>query len=383
MIRTRGPSQQELQASPRLRASSSNSSLTAAVDGAARPGEASAAAAAAAFIPADVLAETRVGSLADLRDYNQPRAEGSLVKCALLVLGVVGAPPTDAAAAATPVASTPTPTLESYLLAAGVPAGATLEVETWSLLPHGSGLGTSSILAGTVCAAIAGALGCAYDPPSLVHLVLQLEQLLSTGGGWQDQVGGLCAGVKAAVSEPALPLRVRVVPVETAGAPSGAPSFLDDRLFLIYTGKTRLAKDLLQRVLRQWALRDNGVTSLVAGLRTNAVKMAAAVQRGDALAVGSYLDTYYAQKKEMAPGSEPIAVTDLLRVLRGSGAILGASLTGAGGGGFLVCVASEPGGNNVAAIERVLRAHPATVVMDVSVHAAAIDRAGLCVTVQQ
>jgi hypothetical protein len=45
---------------------------------------------------------------------------------------------------------------------------------------------------------------------------------------------------------------------------------LDARLFLLYTGRTRLAKHLLQRVLRQWAVRENGITATVEGLRTTA-----------------------------------------------------------------------------------------------------------------
>ena len=52
----------------------------------------------------------------------------------------------------------------------------------------GSGLGTSSILVGTVLAAVARASGKVFDEESLNHAVLELEQMMSTGGGWQDQV---------------------------------------------------------------------------------------------------------------------------------------------------------------------------------------------------
>ena len=51
-----------------------------------------------------------------------------------------------------------------------------LEVESYSELPMGSGLGTSSILAGCVLAAIGGAAGLSYDHSSLVHAVLTVEQ---------------------------------------------------------------------------------------------------------------------------------------------------------------------------------------------------------------
>jgi hypothetical protein len=57
-------------------------------------------------------------------------------------------------------------------------------------------MGTSSILAATILAAIAGVKGWSFDPESLVHLVLMVEQMLTTGGGWQDQVGGIFPGIK-------------------------------------------------------------------------------------------------------------------------------------------------------------------------------------------
>ena len=36
----------------------------------------------------------------------------------------------------------------------------------------------------------------------LQGIVLVMEQLMSTGGGWQDQAGGLCNGIKIITSEP-------------------------------------------------------------------------------------------------------------------------------------------------------------------------------------
>jgi len=41
-----------------------------------------------------------------------------------------------------------------------------------------------------------------------VHAVLYLEQVLTTGGGWQDQVGGLLPGAKLSTSQKGLPLKV-------------------------------------------------------------------------------------------------------------------------------------------------------------------------------
>ncbi len=67
---------------------------------------------------------------------------------------------------------------------------------------QGSGLGTSSILAGAVVAACWTCAAVAYTRSDLVHAVLVVEQLLTTGGGWQDQVGGLHRGLSLGTSRP-------------------------------------------------------------------------------------------------------------------------------------------------------------------------------------
>ena len=64
---------------------------------------------------------------------------------------------------------------------------------------------------------------------------------------------------------------------------------------------------LLQRVLRQWAVRENGITSTVENLRATAAGMAAALAGCDMGGVGRALDAYWGQKKDMAPLAEPAA----------------------------------------------------------------------------
>ena len=59
-------------------------------------------------------------------------------------------------------------------------------------IPRGSGLGTSSILAGACVKAIYRMLGKELSQEELYNRVLCMEQIMSTGGGWQDQVGA-CA----------------------------------------------------------------------------------------------------------------------------------------------------------------------------------------------
>ena len=121
--------------------------------------------------------------------------------------------------------------------------GCGFEIHTWSYLPHGSGMGTSSILAGVVCAAIWTITSRNYNKQELLHLVVEVEQMLTTGGGWQDQVGGLLPGVKLTTSPATQPIQVQP---ELLDVSEDTLEKVKTNMALIYTGKTRLAKNLLQ-----------------------------------------------------------------------------------------------------------------------------------------
>lgn len=47
-----------------------------------------------------------------------------------------------------------------------------------------------------------------YVSGVVLFQVLHLEQLLTTGGGWQDQCGGLYGGAKKSSSETGLPVKI-------------------------------------------------------------------------------------------------------------------------------------------------------------------------------
>ena len=67
--------------------------------------------------------------------------------------------------------------------------------------PKGSGLGNTSILAAACTKAILEFFGIKYSENDLYNDVLAIEQMMSTGGGWQDQVGGVSKGINLVISE--------------------------------------------------------------------------------------------------------------------------------------------------------------------------------------
>lgn len=66
---------------------------------------------------------------------------------------------------------------------------------------------------------------------------------MTTGGGWQDQVGGICGGIHIGLSEGKLPVSIQAVDLKVSEETVKA---FNERIVLIYTGKTRLARNLLQ-----------------------------------------------------------------------------------------------------------------------------------------
>uniref|UniRef100_A0A672HET9 L-fucose kinase n=1 Tax=Salarias fasciatus TaxID=181472 RepID=A0A672HET9_SALFA len=292
-----------------------------------------------------VSTETVCERLDDLKDYCQPHAPGALLKAVCVCSGLVSLSSQHA--------------LGDQLMQQW---GGGVEIHSWSELPTGSGLGTSSILAGALLAAVYRCTGQSYTTDSLIHAVLYLEQILTTGGGWQDQVGGVVGGLKVGRSSAALPLKVEV---ERLRPPEDFLASLEQHLLLVYTGKTRLARNLLQDVVRSWYSRLPSMVTNAQQLVWNSEECARACSHGCLTSLGACLDRSWQQKKRMAPGCEPASVRAMMDALRPL--VLGQSLAGAGGGGFLYLLTREPRQR-----EAVLRG-----LGDVSVHSVQLDMDGL------
>lgn len=112
-----------------------------------------------------------------------------------------------------------------------------LQIRTWANVPRGSGLGTSSILAAAVVKGLLQITEGDDSNENVARLVLVLEQLMGTGGGWQDQIGGLYPGIKFTASYPGIPLRLQVIPL------LASPQLileLQQRLLVIFTGQVSI-----------------------------------------------------------------------------------------------------------------------------------------------
>lgn len=187
-----------------------------------------------------------------------------------------------------------------------------LELYTWTGLPQGSGLGTSSTLICCVLKTLWYLMGINVSNETLNYSVLVVEQLMTTNGGWQDQVGGIYGGFKMTTSKNSLPLEITVNQVKIS---ADVEAKINDRLVLIYTGLTRLAKDLLVNVLRNWYTISTNIYNNVHNLVENSYRCGKALESGNLAELGTCISNYRKQKLVMAPGSEPDTVQELIRLL--------------------------------------------------------------------
>ena len=215
--------------------------------------------------------------------------------------------------------------------------GCGIELTLLSAIPAGSGLGTSSVLAATVLGALNDFCGLAWDKNEIGHRTLVLEQLLTTGGGWQDQFGGILQGVKLLQTEPGFARNptVRWLPNDLFTQPEYQACHL-----LYYTGITRTAKKILAEIVSRMFLNQHDELRLLRSMRNHTMDMYEAIQRADFRQMGLLVRRTWQQNQLIDSGTNPPEVEAVTRLI--DDLCLGYKLGGAGGGGYLYMVAKDP-----------------------------------------
>ena len=215
--------------------------------------------------------------------------------------------------------------------------GCGIELTLLSAIPAGSGLGTSSVLAATVLGTLNDFCGLAWDKNEIGYRTLVLEQLLTTGGGWQDQFGGILQGVKLLQTERGFEQNptVRWLPNDLFTQPEYRQCHL-----LYYTGITRTAKKILAEIVRRMFLNQRDELRLLRKMKQHAMDMYEAIQRAEFQQMGMLVRKTWQQNQLIDSGTNPPEVEAITRQI--DDLCLGYKLGGAGGGGYLYMVAKDP-----------------------------------------
>ena len=215
--------------------------------------------------------------------------------------------------------------------------GSGIEITLLSAIPAGSGLGTSGILPATVLGALNDFCGLGWDKNEIGHRTLMLEQMLTTGGGWQDQFGGILSGVKLLQTGRGFDQspKVRWLPNDLWTQPEYRACHL-----LYYTGITRTAKSILAEIVRRMFLNHGGEIRQLREMKEHTMEMYEAIQQNDFLRMGKLVRKTWGQNQALDYGTNPPAVSELTDLI--DDLCLGYKLPGAGGGGYLYMIAKDP-----------------------------------------
>lgn len=216
-------------------------------------------------------------------------------------------------------------------------------------VPKGSGLGTSSILSAACVKAIFEFMGIPHTEDDLYSYVLAMEQIMSTGGGWQDQVGGVIDGVKFVTAMPGI---IQDVKVSKLDIPEKAFKELNERFVLIYTGQRRLARNLLRDVVGRYIGNEPESIYALNEIQRVAALMRFELERGNIDEFARLLDEHWKLSKMVDSGSTNTLIDQIFQSIDDFTA--GRLVCGAGGGGFLQVVLKR--GVNVETVRKTLRA---------------------------
>lgn len=211
--------------------------------------------------------------------------------------------------------------------------GGGLELLTDADVPKGSGLGTSSIIAAAAVKVINEIFGIDADEEKIYAQVFLVEQLMSTGGGWQDQVGGLSEGIKYFTS---LPGKYQKIEVDHFKIPNAAIKELNDRFALIFSGQRRLARNVLREEMNQ-CIRNNGkALKTVKKIQEYCAIMRCYLMKGDITSFAKCITKQFELVKTLDKGASNTCIEYIFEIC--DDLIDGKSICGAGGGGFLQVV---------------------------------------------
>ena len=265
------------------------------------------------FASLDLDAHGVVTTAAEIQDCHNPYDSFALHKAALIACGII---PMEGEA-----------DLEKILDEMGGGFYMSTRVKG---VPKGSGLGTSSILSGACVRALGKFLGTSWSDSDVYELVLNLEQIMSTGGGWQDQVGGLTDGIKYITSRSGMKQKLKV---EYLDLDEATKTELQERFALIYTGQRRLARNLLRNVVGNYIGGKKESKEALEEMKHLAVMMRYELEQGDVNAFAKLLNEHWEVSKKLDAGSTNTCIDQIFASCEDL--IDGKFISGAGGGGFL------------------------------------------------
>ena len=153
---------------------------------------------------------------------------------------------------------------------------------------------------------------------------------MSTGGGWQDQVGGMTPGVKYFTSAPGIHQDIEVDYLRLS---QETKKELNERFALIFSGQRRLARNVLREEMNQCIRNDAISLKAIDDIQEYCAIMRYYLLKGDITSFAKCVTAQFELVKILDKGASNTCIEYIFDVCEDL--IDGKSICGAGGGGFL------------------------------------------------
>jgi fucokinase len=164
-------------------------------------------------------------------------------------------------------------------------------------------------------------------------------------------VGGLWGGIKLCTTHPGVHQVPHVAPI---AAPPAFVRALHECAVLLFSGRRRMARDILETVVLRYLRGEHAVTDARARLVAGAHAMAEEIARGDVSAFAHRLSEYRELKRTVDPASITPDIEATVRQL--GNRVTAWSMAGAGGGGFLLILCRSASAAH--SVRNQLESHP-------------------------
>lgn len=200
-------------------------------------------------------------------------------------------------------------------------------------IQKGSGLGVSSILLSGCIKAMCIMFGIDFDTDKILNAVFVAEQIMGTGGGWQDQAGGFTPGIKTVSSRPGID---QCPVINRIAVSDGFRSFFRNRLFIVYTDKRHYGRFIVTDAANRYLEKNSEALSAYKEMYILNDRLVNAIENDDFRSFSQCINRHHELLKAITPLSSDSDIDNMRSRLLDI--CDGVSVLGAGGGGYLLAV---------------------------------------------
>ncbi len=206
-----------------------------------------------------------------------------------------------------------------------------------SLIEKGSGLGVSSILLGGCFRALGELFGKEYTDEEIFRMVFVAEQIMKTGGGWQDQTGGLTKGLKIISTNAGYEQNPQIKSINLSPE---FEKFISEKFVLVPTGQRHFGRFIVNDVAGRYLDKNKDSLFALSEIKKLNKKIIDCIAGNNFKGFSECLNTHFDLLKKISPAVSDGKIDNLTSSLLEEKADA-VSICGAGGGGYLFVVMKD------------------------------------------